>query len=304
MPARHKSQKALIPLWAALFLWGMHGPMGRYLALRNVPILAVMSLRLWIGSIVFWTVLLVAKKFKPVPLTFLPKLLFLSVVGVYLNSVPFHYGMNYIPATLVMLFENLSPFFVIFLIWMIESKRPSKTETFCQIIAFSGVLLIMLGKGGLRESGEHFYLGVALEVLAGITWAIYGYFSAKWVQEIGARETHEKFFPSLNMVCQLFTVAAVISSPHLLSLKGAVISQFDWTLIIILGLFQTGITFMLWNYALTILPVTMVSTSFYMTIVFTCINDVLFLGLKLNWILVVGALLILGSALKLTRAAT
>jgi len=42
-----KHTSALISLWVAVFLWGVHGPSGRFLALENIPILAVMSSRIY-----------------------------------------------------------------------------------------------------------------------------------------------------------------------------------------------------------------------------------------------------------------
>lgn len=291
-------------LWIALFLWGMHGPIGRHLALKGVPMTGVMAARLWMGSIAFWTLLIATKKLD---LSFLKgnvgKITLLSLVGIYLNMLTFHYGMKYIPATLVLLLENLAPFMVILFLWMWDKKRPSSIEVACQCLAFAGLLIIIAGKGGVNGDWHTFMLGILLEAIAGFTWALYCYFSGRWLHTlIFKNPTDKRFFPSLNFICVLFTISAIVATPHLFSLANPPLEANDYRLIIFIGIFQTSIAFMLWNYALCTLPITVVSTSFYMTVVFTCINEVLFLNLKLSWVLLVGSLLILGSALKLARS--
>jgi len=295
---------ALAALWTALFLWGMHGPIGRYLALRDVPMTGLMAARLWIGSLFFWSILLVSKKLD---LSFLKgnfmKVTLLSLVGIYLNMLSFHSGMKYIPATLVLLLENLAPFMVILFLWLWDNKKPSAIETACQCVAFSGLLIIVMGKGGIQGDWRAFMIGIMLEIIAGITWALYCYFSGRWLQSFFPSNNPEnRFYSSLNFICILFTISAIAATPYLFTLAQSTLAGSDYALILFVGIFQTSIAFMLWNYALCALPITLVSTSFYMTVVFTCINEVLFLDLKLSWVLLAGSLLILGSALKLARS--
>lgn len=297
---------ALAALWIALFLWGMHGPIGRYLALKGTPMTGVMAARLWIGSIVFWLILTIKKQ---VDLSFLKgnfgKIVLLSLVGIYLNMLTFHYGMKYIPATLVLLLENLAPFMVILFLWVWDKKKPSPIEASCQCIAFAGLLVIIFGKGGIQGDWSTFMLGILLEAIAGITWAFYCYFSGRWLHTLIFKSPNQpRFYSSLNFICMLFTISAIAATPHLFSLANPTLEINDYALILFIGIFQTSIAFMLWNYALCILPITLVSTSFYMTVVFTCINEIIFLDLKLSWILLIGSLLILGSALKLARSKT
>lgn len=294
---------ALVGLWVALFLWGMHAPAGRYLALKGVSMTGLMAARLWIGSLLFWAFLIAKRR---VDLSFLrgnlAKVTFLSFIGIYLNMLVFQYGMNYVPATLVLLLENLAPFFVILLLWKVDGKRPSRVEITCQLTAFAGLLVIILGKGGINGDWNHFMLGILLETIAGITWGVYTYLSGRWLKQIFTKATGEKrFYATLNFICILLTISAILAAPNLLQLDYTMLNYHDYLLIAMIGLLQTGIAYMLWNFALSTLPVTTVSVCFYMTVVFTCMNEVLFLHLHLSWIMILGASLILGSALKLSR---
>lgn len=292
---------ALGGLWLAIFLWGMHAPAGRYLAMRGVSMTGLMAARLWIGSLIFWTFLILKGK---VDMSFLRgnfrKVATLSVIGIYLNMMTFQYGMKYIPATLVLLLENLAPFFVILLRWKIDGKTPTRIETFCQATAFSGLLIIIAGKGGISGDWNQFLIGIILEAIAGITWAIYTYFSGRWLNSIIFKDDKaDRFFPCLNFICVLLTISAILATPNLFALNLNTLEMNDYLLILMVGIFQTGIAFMLWNYALGILPVTLVSICFYMTVVFTCMNEVIFLHLRPSGVMYFGAALILGSALQL-----
>lgn len=294
----------LVGLWTALFLWGMHGPAGRYLALKGVSMIGLTAARLWIGCLFFWLFLLVKKKLD---LSFLKgnmvKITTLSLIGIYLNMTTFQYGMNYIPATLVLLLENLAPFFVILLLWKVDGKKPKKVEMFCQLTAFTGLLIIIMGKGGMTGSWNQFMIGIFFEVIAGVTWAIYTFYSGRWLNSIILKPDQEdRFYSSLNFICVLLTISAIVISPNLFSLDYARLAYNDYLLILMIGVLQTGIAYMLWNYALGTLEVTTVSICFYMTVVFTCLNEVVFLHLRPSASMLIGAALILGSALALTRA--
>ena len=266
----------------------------------------LMSARLWIGCLFFWVFLLARKKLD---LSFLRgnmvKITTLSLIGIYFNMLVFQCGMKYVPATLVLLLENLAPFFVILLRWRIDGKTPSPIEALCQCMAFSGLLVIVMGKGGMTGDWNNFLIGIALESMAGISWAFYTYFSGRWLNQIlftSGRE--DRFYPCLNFICILLTISAVISTPNLLTLDTSILVQKDYLLILMIGILQTGIAYMLWNYALGVLPVTLVSICFYMTVVFTCINEAIFLDSKPSTIIMLGASLILGSALQLAYTQT
>ncbi len=303
-PSNSTYFKALAGLWLAIFLWGMHAPAGRYLALHGVSMVGLMTVRLWIGSLIFWTFLILTKK---VNMHFLRgnmlKIFTLSLFGIYLNMMTFQYGMKYIPATLVLLLENLAPFFVILLRWKIDNKIPSRIESFCQATAFAGLLIIIAGKGGVGGEWNQFLLGIALESIAGVTWAIYTYFSGRWLNSMIFQDPRaDRFYPCLNFICVLLTISAVLSTPNIVTLDTQALDITACLLILMIGVLQTGLAFMLWNYALGILPVTMVSICFYMTVVFTCMNEMIFLDLRPTVVMYFGAALILGSALLLAYA--
>ncbi|MEJ5273158.1 MAG: DMT family transporter [Spirochaetota bacterium] len=288
---------ALIALWLALFSWGIHGVAGRFLALNNVSMLGVMELRFIIGAVLFFIYLLITGNLNLTFFKYWKSLLPLSFVGLFGNSIFYHLGLKYIPATLVMLLENLSPFFVVLMMIIIEKSKPERHEVVALFVSFMGLILIVVGKGGLKISSAQFYIGVLLEVAAGLTFGAYTYFSARFFKK---NSIEFSFSMMMNILFQVFLYSSIMGLPFVFTVNYPSLRQIDILLILEMGLFQSFAAYLLWNYALSKLPTSSTSILFYMTVVFTSINEVIFLKFYPNWIIIAGSLIILASAIVLS----
>ena len=281
-------------LWLSLFLWGLQAPGGRYLALAGVPILGVMAMRFWIGFLCFGLYLFLTRKFDFSLKAYWKEILFLFTGGLFLNAITYHYGLKYIPATLAMLVENLAPFFVFLFALLFDKSRASKLEVGLLILSFSGLIFIVAGKGGLTLASRDFYLGVTLEFVAALTWGFYIYLSAKLLKDFSVRKG---YYGIINLLFLLMGLSALCSTPFLFTLVAAPfkiqLTWFQFWMILEMGIGQTFLAYILWNYALAKLPATRVSILFYMTVVFTILNEMVFLGFRLNPILIIGSAIIL-----------
>ncbi len=287
----------LIALWMALFLWGIHGVAGRFLAINNVSMLGVMEFRFIIGTVLFGLYLIFSRQLNFSYFEYFKIILPLSFVGLFGNSVFYHLGLKYIPGTLVMLLENLAPFFVVLITMIVEKTKPKKHEVIALFISFFGLFLIVIGKGGLDISNKEFYLGVLLEIVAGITFGSYTYFSARFFRK---KDIKFSFATMMNILFQLFLYSSIMGLPFLFSIKTSSLRRIDILLILEMGIFQSFFAYILWNYALSKLPATSTSILFYMTVVFTSINEMIFLKFYPNIIIIIGSFVIITSAIVLT----
>ncbi|RPI73856.1 MAG: DMT family transporter [Desulfobacteraceae bacterium] len=292
---------AYAALWISLFLWGLQAPGGRYLSLAGVPILGVMAVRFWIGFLCFGIYLFITGKFDFSLKVYWKEILFLFSGGLFLNAVTYHYGLKFIPATLAMLVENLAPFFVFLFALLFDKNKASKLEISLLVFSFSGLVFIVAGKGGLTLTSRDFYWGVTLELIAALTWGLYIYLSAKLLKGFSA---HKGYFGIINLLFLLMGLSALAGTPFLFTLIETPFRiRLTWPqfwIILEMGIGQTFLAYILWNHALAKLPSTRVSILFYMTVVFTIINEMVFLGFRLNPILIIGACVIMGSAVFLT----
>ncbi|MDD3804209.1 MAG: DMT family transporter [bacterium] len=285
---KNKSARGIIFALMALFLWGIHGPAGRYLALQNVNMYFVASLRFLIGTAVFFLFLLIKRRISFDLKEQLKLVLIISLVGVAGNSVLYHLTLKYLSGTLVMILENLSPIFVLLLVLILDKEKPKAAEIISLILSLSGIIIIVMGKERFFDLRSNFYLGIMLGVLTGITFGFYVYFSSKLVRPLQGDPVK-----IISYLFKIFLITSVLMSPLLFTPGEKPGSFAEWFWLVEMGVFQSGIAYIFWNYALSMLPVGSASILFLLTIIFTTINEILFLNLRLNVFLIIGGSLII-----------
>lgn len=284
----------------ALFSWGIHGPAGRYLALQGVDMNFVFSIRIWIGCLIFF-LFLTCKRRLTINLKENWKLVWgLAVVGLVINSMIYHLALIYLPGTMVMILENLAPVFVLLMSYMLYKKLPSKYEIFALVLSFTGILFIVSGKGSFTIVEKDYYIGVILGILTGLTFGFYIFFSSVLMKSL-------KSDPVLiiQFLFRIFLISSVMVIPIVLVSGQKPVGFRQWFWLIEMGVFQSGLSYIFWNLALTKISANKASILFLFTIFFTTINEIIFLNLKLNLTLVLGGLLIVtaGYLVKLDKKA-
>ena len=280
-------KRAWFYAFIALFLWGIHGPAGRYLAINNVDMYFVFSIRLWIGTFVFFTFLLFKRNFKINWLEDWKRILLISGIGLIANTITFHLTLNYLPGTFVMILENLSPIFVLTATLIFYGIKPKLSEVNALMISFLGIILIILGKESFPELSEGYYLGIFLGILTGITFGTYIFFSADLLQKFKNNPVDV-----IKFQFKIMLIAAIACTPFMLTSKSLPHTPVQWIWVLEMGVLQSGLAYLFWSFALVYIKANTASILFLLTILFTTINEVLFRIIQLNLYLIVGALLI------------
>lgn len=286
----------LIYAFIALFLWGIHGVAGRYLAIENVNMLFVAAVRFFIGTSLFFIFLIFKKnltfnfkeKFKLV--------LAISIIGITGNSLLYHISLKYLSGTLVMIFENLSPIFVILFSFLVDKEKPTLFEIIAFLLSFLGIIIIVLGKEHFLDLKENFYLGIFWGILTGMSFGFYVYLSSKLVSPL--RNKPDRI---INFLFKIFLISSITVSPIIFFSSNKPTKLQHWFWILEMGIFQSGLAYIFWNYALSYLPVNSTSILFIFTILFTTINEIIFLKLKLNIFLIIGGGLIILSGYLISK---
>jgi len=279
--------------FAALFLWGIHGPAGRYLSINGVDTFFITATRFWLGTIVF-AIFIAIKKLK-VSFRFSKDSLYIikiAFIGIFLNSILYHLTLRYLPGTLVMLLENTSPIFVILFASIFQKDKPKWFEIVSLIFSIGGVVLVVMGKDG--NGSAEYMKGILLGLLTGLTFGYYVYASAGYVTRY--REDPDKI---IIFLFKLMLISSILLSPIYLKVKGLPDNSKEWFWLVEMGVFQSGFAYLFWNYSLAKLPVKTTSLLFVFTIFFTTINESIFLGLQLNPYLIGGGILIILSGLTI-----
>ena len=290
------TRRGYIFLFIAMFLWGIHGPAGHFLALRGVDMLWVASARVLMGTVIFGLFLLITGRFTMDWRERWRTVAALSFVGLFLNTVTFHLALNTISGTLVMIIENLSPVFVFFLSFALAGVRPTWREVTALILSLLGMLLIVYGKDSFDFGGGDVTVGIVWAIGAGITFGWYVYFSADLVRPL--RDDPVKV---IQFLFKIFVISTVLMLPFLVRDCPRPQKADEWFWLVEMGIFQSGGAYLCWNYALRDVPVNTASVLFLLTILFTAINELLFLNLALNAYIVIGGILIIAAGRLITR---
>ena len=107
----------------------------------------------------------------------------------------------------------------------------------------------------------------------------------------------------IKFMFKIFLYSAIVCTPFMIyNFDGRPTTHTQWLWLLEMGIMQSGMAYLLWNYALVYIKANTASILFLLTILFTTINEVVFLRQLLNRFLVIGALLICFSGCWLTIA--
>ncbi len=286
-------KKGIILLFINAFLWGIHGPAGRFLALRDVDMYFVAGTRLWMGAAVIFLFLFFKKGIKLSVKGHFKDILIVSIIGLFFNTMFYHLSLKWISGTLVMVLENLAPVFVLFFAWTITKTRPKRNQVTALVLSFAGMAVIIFGKDHFSVDGVDSLPGIIFGIAAGVTLAFYYFFSGEMVAKL--KDDPDKM---LSLLMIIFIVAGLPMIPFIVAAEN-IPSKFDeWFWLVEMGIFQSGIAYITLNYAMRFVTSSTASIFFIFTIFFTTINEIIFLGLQLNLYLVAGSVLIIIAARK------
>jgi drug/metabolite transporter (DMT)-like permease len=288
---------------AATFLWGTHSVLGRYLG-EDIPPELISFSRLLIGAVTLYSLLLIKMKlgFKKVDIFRLktnelwPIAILSIIVG--FNLLLFHYGLKYTSANNAMVLESTAPVFVTLLTPVFFSERLYKRDLLLSVVAFLGILLIVYS----NNLGSLSLFGDSLELLAGITWALFILLSIKFNTNTDSISHRIR-----NLMYVLFGAGIMLFIYTAFKMELNI--ELEWIIpLLYLGIFPTAIAYIFWFEAGITLKPTLLAIIFNLSIVFTVINSYIFLSEKLTYVSFIGIGIVIGAiilmAIQKERVAT
>ena len=255
----------------AAFFWGTHSVMVRYLT-TDIHGLTIAVVRLYVAAFVLYLVIRAHK--HPVAIKLSDRAFLVTVFGTVTNYVLFHIGLERTSASNAMLLENTAPFFVVIFLLIFMKRRVRAVDIVATLLAVLGTFFAV--KYDALIGGEGFD-GDVLEILAGLTWAIF------IVGSTSALAAAEKTIERISFMFNLFIVSAIILTPFAF-IYPAHPTWSDVVVLVMVGVFPTAIAYCLWFEAAALL--------FTLSVIFTLVNAHIFLGEVLTTDMILGAVLI------------
>jgi len=175
-------QKAYIALAITSIVWGTTW-VGSKICVRYTPAFEVAAIRQFSGGIIYVLFFLIKGEKLPTLkqlgwLTIMAILMFVSSNG--LATV----GLKYIPSGLGALIAALYPLFVVLIELFYFKNRKIKTSTFIGLFLGIAGIAVVFYDNAFHNHKEGFWIGVAVSMVAMITWAMTTIFIAKKKSEL------------------------------------------------------------------------------------------------------------------------
>ncbi len=266
-------------------LWGVMLPTIRYLIVNGVSPLFISIVRLWLGSLTLFLVVLLFKKKVDFRIQNKKPFFLLTIFGITLNFILMHIGLQFTYSNTAILLAYTVPVWVLFFMFIFFKEKLGALKVIAVIVSTIGIVFVFLGNT-IKSQILSVSIGDVFELLSAVTFAFFIVGSVKFL-----KVNQISNIDRLELLMKILFFSAVFLTPVLFFIEINV--TFIQMLIILgLGIFQTAIAHGLWYYSISkISPIT-VSLVFNLIIIFSFIISWLFLNEKFNSYILIGGILI------------
>lgn len=267
-------------VWGSSFLWIK-------IAVQEVGPVLLVAMRLFFGILALS--LVVAYKRPAFPRE---RRLWinLTILGIINNAIPYtliSWGEKYIDSAVAAILNSTAPLFTMIVAHLfLTDDRMTNRRVFALLIGFVGVFVLFSRdlSGGPRGT----LLGQAAVLLAAISYAFASVFARRTTQ--GLSPFVQALVPLLGADLLLWTLAPVVEAPLTFPQL-----PLTWVAIIWLGVMGVALAFILYFYLLHSVGPTRTVLVTYIFPLVGVILGVIFLGEKMDWQLLTGAVLVIAS---------
>ncbi|WP_175990851.1 DMT family transporter [Bacillus sp. Marseille-Q1617] len=246
----------------------------------------LLALRFAIGALFLLAVLVIKRYPLTLPLRYIPHVIVLSVLGVFIHQVIQATALLSIDASAAGWMISFSPVFTVILSMLFLHEKMSWLRSAGMLIAIIGVLMVTSARSG-QSPGFEVNFGYILMVLSTLNWAVYSVLLKRLRVPL----------PSLIVTFYMSLLGCLLSVPFLLRSKGwenmTFLTNTEWAHILFLGIFVSGVGYWYWAKALEVMEASRVSMFLYLEPLVTFIAAVLLLHEKILFISILGGLIII-----------
>lgn len=203
-------------------------------------------------------------------------------------------GMQYTSASNTGWIIGIVPVIMAIMGFIFFKERMSGIQMTGAVIAFSG-LLILISNGDIQSINFISNHGDILVLVSAFTWSIYSFF--------GRKVTFD-YPPSLTIFF-LFLIMIVLLSPVTISNeffnRVQLLSVIDWSALIFLGIFCSGLAYVLWAEAMNELPANKVGAFLYLEPFVTVFTAWLLLNENITLLMIGSGIVIIIGVIMVNR---
>lgn len=203
-------------------------------------------------------------------------------------------GMQYTTASNTGWIIGIVPAIMAIMGFIFYRERMNNIQLLGAVLAFSG-LLVLISKGDIKSISFFSNYGDLLVLGSAFTWSVYSFFG---------RKVTLSYPPSLTILYLFFMMLVILSPVALTSAffeRVLKLSVIDWSTLFFLGVFCSGIAYVLWAEAMSELPANRVGAFLYLEPFITVFTAWLLLDENITLLMIASGIVIILGVIMVNR---
>lgn len=281
------SSKLTASLYAfiSISFWGISFVSTKAVLAKLDPF-SIVVFRFGIGALFLLLLLLIQRTRLRVSIKYLPHLLVLGILGVFVHQLLQVTALLTIQASSAGWLISFSPIFTVILSVLFLHEKMTLSKAVGMVLAITGVLLVTTARSG-HSFAFSMNIGFFLMVLSTLNWSVYS---------VLLKSLRIPYSPLL-VTFYMSLLGLILTTPFMIRNKGweslLLLNHTEWAHLLFLGVFVSGIAYWYWGKALEVLEASKVSMFLYLEPVSTLVAAVLLLQEKVLFISIAGGIIII-----------
>lgn len=241
MPASNKVIELL--LLGVAFVWAFNFSVSK-ISLEEIDPMSFNAMRFLLATLLMWGFTLRSRNWVPIRREDIGKLIFLGLVGNLVYQLLFIFGLERTFSANSAVMLGTIPIWVAVLSHVSGAEKMSRFKALGVVLAFSGVLLILLGKPERISLGSETFTGDLLTLAAAFVFGSYTVLSKGFLS----------YYPPIQLTTMSMSVGGttlvLVGIPWVVQLDFTQISAVAYGGVLYNGLLSVGVSYIIWNYGL------------------------------------------------------
>ncbi|MBT2680394.1 DMT family transporter [Bacillus sp. ISL-35] len=247
---------------------------------------SLLVLRFGIGALFLLMVLLLNRSRLRISIGYIPHLVVLGILGVFIHQVLQATSLLTINASSAGWLISFSPIFTVLLSVLFLHEKMDVKKAVGMLVAITGVFIVTTTRSG-HTFEFALNIGFILMILSTLNWAVYSILLKKL----------QIPYPAHVVTFYMSLIGFVLTLPFMIRNRGweslPLLTKTEWVHLLFLGIFVSGIGYWYWGKALEVLDASRVSIFIYLEPLVTLMAAIILLHEKFILISAVGGLIIM-----------
>lgn len=216
-----------------------------------------------------------------------PRLLVISIIGIFGYSIASVFAFATVPAGIGGLIYATQPLFIVLLAVVMLGERLTVPVLLGLALAFGGTVLLVWDDLAPADGAQSYVTGIVLLLFACFAWSFYSVPGKVIIQRYGTLS-----ITAMSLLIATLPMLLLASSATIDTLSA--MTQRQWFELVFLAFVSSFIAMIGWTYATARLPAATIGVALYVIPVIAVVAGAVFLGETVTVTAMLGGLLILG----------